>query len=88
MNLIPSLQGSIEPSTPALIAQEWRKNGRGERIRTSGPCLPNAILLRLHGTFPSFMNANAPHMAVSVLRPFTPKVHNELSAPVFHLEDF
>jgi hypothetical protein len=39
-------RGSNEPSAPALFHVEMAEMlGRGERIRTSGPCLPNALLL-------------------------------------------
>jgi hypothetical protein len=36
-------QGSNEPLTPVVF--HMKRYGRGERIRTSGPCLPKALPL-------------------------------------------
>lgn len=49
-------------------------NGRGERIRTSGPCLPKAYLLAALGHFPSFSLAMLAHIRASVLARFTAEV--------------
>ena len=39
---------------PLCVSREtsWNFNGRGERIRTSGPCLPNALPLHSRECFP------------------------------------
>jgi hypothetical protein len=39
-------EGSSEPPAPVLFhVKTAEMRGRGERIRTSGPCLPNALPL-------------------------------------------
>lgn len=57
-------------------------NGRGERIRTSGPCLQKT--LRLYGSrgFPVSQRFGAAHMGAHVPMVFAPEVHGELSTPV------
>jgi len=50
-----TLRGSSEPPAPALFHVKTAEMlGRGERIRTSGPCLPNALLLHSHLDFLRF----------------------------------
>ncbi len=57
-------------------------NGRGERIRTSGPCLPKT--LRLYGSrgFPVSNRFCAAQMGTRVPMVFAHEVHGELSTPV------
>ena len=62
-------------TTPVLHAIEnGGKCGRGERIRTSGPCLPKAVILAAHGSFPLDMAENTPHIGRSVPVRFTAEV--------------
>ena len=56
------------------IPQFIRIIGRGERIRTSGPCLPKAVPLAAHGSFPWFPFGGQAHNSLSVHGRHTPKV--------------
>src|SRR5579859_2633206 len=37
-------RGPLDPSPPVHFREMAEKCGRGERIRTSGPCLPKTVL--------------------------------------------
>lgn len=53
----------IVATTPVLYAiRNGGKCGRGERIRTSGPCLPKAVTLAAHGDFPSHRRRKPAHL--------------------------
>ena len=84
MNLAMTFKGSNEPSAPvAGIVKNGGKVGRGERIRTSGPCLPNALPLVARRAFPLFLTDNSRHSVPFVPVAFTVEVQNEPSAPVY-----
>jgi len=57
-------------------------SGRGERIRTSGPCLPKTLRLSESGGFPVSQRFAAAQMGIHVPMVFVPEVHGELSTPV------
>lgn len=61
---------------PVFIDAKCLKSGRGERIRTSGPCLPKTATLAAHGSLPLFRMAKVAHMLTHVLLSFRPKVHH------------
>ena len=49
--------------------------GRGERIRTSGPCLPKTLALAAHGGFPWVSLPKTAHIVAYVLAQFRMEVH-------------
>ena len=66
----------------ANIAEIMEKTGRGERIRTSGPCLPKTMRLPSHGGFPWHSRAAKCRFVRFVPVCFRAKVHSGPSAPV------
>lgn len=57
--------------------------GRGERIRTSGPCLPKALPLGLRRGLQMYAEAGVARFLAFVPSQFRPKVHPELWSTVF-----
>jgi len=56
-----------EPSIPVHIGAKSLINGREERIRTSGPCLPKTLPRSAYGGFPWF-----PPCVASCLNAYVP----------------
>ncbi len=76
----PKVQ-NVAPA-PVCFGAKCLINGRGERIRTSGPCLPKAWPLRAHGGFAFHPPAIRRMNRVLFTPGIGPRFNLELSAPV------